>query len=154
MTCPKCKSENEEGNFCSNCANPLKKKCSECGEMEWIGRNVCETLVEEAQTKQAEYIKQGMPDLFERTAIPIVVLAAVMILFGSYVSEYHKFAWMTKTTAEIITVVGGLIGCVAIPAGLFAEAKLGVRSEAKKRREFFQKFPEYAEILKKAKGDK
>lgn len=153
MTCPKCnKAAQAEWLFCPFCQNPLKEKCPECGEMEWIGRIVCKSLVDEARTKQVEYLKQGTPDLFEKTVLPMIVLSAAMILFGAYVSEYHKVAWITKTTAEIITVVGGLIGCASIPAGLLTEAKFGVRSEAKKRQKFLQKFPEYAEILEKAKS--
>jgi len=49
MKCPKCKAENQWDNFCSNCGNQLKEKCPECGQMEEIGRNACETKVKEAR---------------------------------------------------------------------------------------------------------
>jgi hypothetical protein len=32
MECKKCKSENQNGNFCTNCGTKLKKECSYC----WI----------------------------------------------------------------------------------------------------------------------
>lgn len=32
MECKKCKSENQDGNFCTNCGTKLKKECSYC----WI----------------------------------------------------------------------------------------------------------------------
>ena len=55
MTCQKCNNGNQQGNFCCNCGNPLREKCPECGEMEIIGRPICESKLKKAKDKQYSY---------------------------------------------------------------------------------------------------
>lgn len=60
MICPKCKTENQYGNFCSNCGERLKEKCRECGKPERIGRKVCKTKIAQARERLSEYQRQNV----------------------------------------------------------------------------------------------
>ena len=54
MACPKCKSQYQFGNFCSNCGEKIREKCA-CGEMEPIKRSVCLTEAKETKDSFKDY---------------------------------------------------------------------------------------------------
>jgi hypothetical protein len=133
MTCPKCKSENQEGNFCSNCGNKLKEKCPECGEMEPIGRPVCETRLEQAESKRYDYTSRRLKNWFLFEALSIFfVMAIVALHFGQ------------EPPIKIPTIIGS-----STILTIFIVFQFNVLAEARREKEFLVKFPAEAEILRK-----
>lgn len=147
MTCPKCKSENQEGIFCSNCANPLKEKCPECGEMEEIGRPACEKKVSEIKW-EIYTIKTRTYNRYSDWGIKLAALQIIPLPIALGILEYDP----KSRVGGILLVMSILLFIV----GLFGVSTAGCLIDGlckkKRMKEFFRLHPDYAEILKKAKS--
>jgi hypothetical protein len=144
MTCPKCKN-NQFGNYCSECGEKLRERCAECGKMEFIDRKVCETKLAEAKKEKEGYI--GLWDLQIRLMQPFSVLFPIIVAF---ITEYYVQKYFPTLCRIILWSIMGVI--VLTPVVLLEIAR--VKSIKKRTREFPQKFPHLAEILKRAEGGK
>ncbi len=89
MNCPKCKDEYQGDNFCSNCGAALREKCPECGEMEAIGRAVCETELEKMESAEFEYVNKSGGLLF---LLGVVLGISAFILPGALGTASAYFA--------------------------------------------------------------
>lgn len=144
MTCPKCNNQNEGGNFCSNCAEPLKEKCPECGNMEPIGINVCMMELKKALDHKKQFT-QVMDDLSRyafsfslTTAIGVVVINEI---FNNSKNTLYYLLGIFIPFGVIIL----LFYCIL--------KKLDKRTDIKKdglKLIFAQKFPVEEEIINKA----
>lgn len=140
MTCQKCNNQNEGGNFCGNCAEPLKEKCPECGEMELIGRVVCEKKLRVAKKEWERYSMDQHDGKYIMLMFTEIILLFMSILFASHSSE-----WLLLK--EIVFVVGG-----AMVIALTFILMIIRRPVAEQR--FIRLHPDYAEIMEKEKGEK
>lgn len=161
MICPKCKSENQKGNFCSHCGNPLREKCPECGKMESIGRPVCETKVakekqekkrkiQEIWQEREDYIWNEINKLidWERVVMKItgflLIISLSMLLFAIFIA---KNPWsLFPFIGSIVIFIGSMI---ILFAGMPLAGKIDTNRKKRFKIEFYDKFPEKAEILRK-----
>lgn len=155
MICQKCKAENQSGNFCSNCGQRLKEKCSECGQMEqmeWIGRKVCTTKVKGVREKLQEYQNSTVGNW--RMILDFLLAIASMTAFGIAL-VFTDIAYFHSPIANLVTwemmlsidlsIIGFFIYLV------FKGPVWQRRARDKAQEKFFQIYPDYAELLKKAK---
>ncbi|MEA1926055.1 MAG: zinc ribbon domain-containing protein [Patescibacteria group bacterium] len=158
MICPKCKSKNQFGNFCSECGNPLKEKCPECGKMEPIGRKICETKLEEARKAQKEYLKNKVR---EWRIIGGVIggivggsILGFLTVFGFWILANAKFAEHTLISHHWQFWGGLILLGMFITLFVFPIISLGLKkqrqAEQKAIQKFLQEHPDYAEILRQA----
>ena len=152
MTCPKCKTENQNGNFCSECGEKLRERCAECGEMKPIGRPTCYKKIYEAQKKRRENRDQELKrrPLVKITAILIICMAGTICM--QIISDITRSSSLTFVTRYgdyiFITEIVMIVVFVYL---LFARnTKWHIVVDEK----FSRKFPLEAEILKKAEGEK
>jgi len=143
MNCPKCKDEYQEDNFCSNCGNQIKEKCPECGEMEFVGRLVCETLIKKIRKEQNCYMITNIFDFHEHI-MTLILVGLVIVVLG-----------FIQTESGAIPFFGIIVmGLAALDQILFL-SKIKPKLTLQAEWEFFRLHPDYAEILKKAeKGEK
>lgn len=159
MTCPKCKTENQRGSFCGECGERLRERCAECGKMEPVGRPVCETALEEASGKLSSYLAETTRRIgyseslamdFFLLGFPFVLLAVLSLYLSQFVSELGALALFS------------CYGCIGFILTRIAERRSKEKERMLKnerriawtraKMEFLQKFPHYADILKKAEG--
>ncbi len=143
MTCSKCHKENpDDSNFCRFCAEPLKEKCSECGEMERIGRAVCFKKVMEVKEALKAQMLNFNPLSF---AIGIICTALLMIFLWpsaeSPLSHYFLPILFCGISSLYFSVVAYLLIMIFIKP----------RLERKARKKLFHIHPEYKEILDRVK---
>lgn len=151
MTCPECNKEAQaEWLFCPFCQNPLKEKCPECGEMEQIGRAVCEKEVRKINIEKQQYIEKKVPDFFTRILLPGSALGTILYL-GAIISG---FIWGYDGALTVTFWVGIGILVMSVPVWRVADITVAPRLEKRAEKEFFRLHPDYAEILKKAEGEK
>ena len=145
MNCPKCnRNVGGEWLFCAWCAEPLKEKCPECGKMEKIGRAVCETRLNEANDGLQNYIKTVVGGWRLDAGIAGFILSSFLSLLIPWIDSQANF------NEEIIICL--IFVCVFVGAlALIACRMWQIRTEIKAKAEFMEKFPGYADILKKAK---
>jgi len=156
MKCPKCESENEWGNFCSGCGAQLRKKCLECGEMERIGRIVCETKIVQIKKEKEQFIaSKSWCKRWERPLVVVGILMAISsgilllggdLILGLVVDSPSFFVRILIATC--LLVGGAFLLLISGETFDLTTAKLK-RIEA----EFFQIHPDCAELLKKAEGE-
>lgn len=144
MKCTKCESENQQGKFCSNCGTKLKEKCPECGQMELIGRLVCETKLQKIDDLKWDYI------IKERKMWRFVLLSGLIgliIIFGCISPIF--------LSASFLEASGIFLFCFCLSI-LIGHKCIKFQKQAEKiaEKEFWQKHPDYVEIIKKAKGGK
>ena len=148
----------EDGNYCSHCGAQLKEECSECGEMEWIERKVCLSLYKKILNEEKELLREKVREnyinleKFDRKGTIIGV-----ILF--YVSFLILFVG-AAVKSDIICISGVGFSIMSILLGfLFKNIKRRRINEAngeidlekeKIRQKIVEKYPEYAEIIRKA----
>jgi hypothetical protein len=147
MICPKCKSADEVRNFCGNCGEELKEKCPECGQMEWIGRKICESRISKIKNEKESFIDKAM-----LPAKIVFSISVLMIIFMPYVAmEFISQVLLglkgySRLSLELSMAPGV---CTAISAGFW-----WVRREKKAKEKFSQLHPDYDELLKKAEEEK
>lgn len=172
MICPKCKSENQFGIFCSECGNQLKEKCPECGKMEPIGRKVCETKLEEAQRERYKFVAPRIRDLPDDSiyapiaTISIIIIAILVIAGGAFIVsgfslfffqlpvpdlERNRMALNFEIFGILILVVSRLIYVFANKYFVKNIKKMELDKQ-KATQKFLQENPVYAEILREAEG--
>jgi hypothetical protein len=167
MTCSKCnKIVNPDWLCCPFHAElaMLKEKCPECGEMEWIGRPVCETKLREVYEKQQKYVEKNIPprpntEKGEKT-MALVVLGHTILLFCLYLCAsffpQHLNLWRGFV---VLVAISFFLSFLYFPVtALVCSKKYSKQYDEwwKEKESLYEKFldvhPEYAEILKKAKS--
>ena len=147
MTCPKCNKEAQvDWLFCPFCQNPLKEKCPECGEMEEIGRLVCEKKIKKIADELSVYTKKEEDKYFVLRHMLgwMVGLLLIIIIAAAFLAS------------SPLTLITSLIEatCMVVTFGLcfwkILSKDFKVYHNAKK--EFYNIHPDYAEILKKPKS--
>lgn len=146
MICPKCNKEIPyDHNLCGYCGNPIREKCPECGEMEEIGRAVCETKVQSIKEQAAMFAKQKVPfgkiKPFLFLWVACLVLSVLLPLFVALYTDNLKWLW-------------GFVSfpIIYLPAFWVSDWFFDQRKKAKK--DFFRLHPDLAEMIKKAEGEK
>lgn len=163
MTCPNCKSEKQDQNFCGNCGTQLKEKCNGCGEMEKIGRVFCEAkLVEAKSILQERLCKVGHWRINCALLVFVIItipVALAVLVQGSKLLPENLESFLSKDelsvlllatllfSASISTFLGWILA--VMPAYHFQKKAI-----LKERKAFDSEFPIYAEILTKTEGDK
>ncbi len=151
MKCPKCKDEDQWENFCSNCGKQLKDKCPECGEMEWIGRKVCETKIKEAEEKLSTYQQQMVGEwrlflfiflLFAGIALATALVYTLFVYFDVF-PETSPISW--KIILPIIDLFLATFIFWLLKKFYTRQSKAFIKS----KKEFFRLHPDYAELIKK-----
>jgi hypothetical protein len=154
MTCPKCQAE-QNGNFCANCGKKLCEQCSECGEMEPIGRKACETVVKKARTSRFQF---ELRILNEMQKWPRRFSVAVVCFLGlGFVVVFSSFFFTDKESAKVIAdcyLQGFLVSLVGLLFLGFSFIRIEQISRGRAEREFSKEFPFEAGILEKMKGEK
>ncbi|MBU4257306.1 hypothetical protein L6249_01030 [Candidatus Parcubacteria bacterium] len=154
MICPKCNKETlVEWVYCPFCQNPLKKKCQECGQMELIGRPVCETKFAEIQTYTKKKVKKWRRNI---SALLLFLMCAPSALgISGMIASFKEWPPTILYLHKIFWLVAGIVSIVALtlPFGIKLInywVNLEIRAEKQAEQEFFRLHPEYAEIIKKA----
>lgn len=132
-----CKHENEKGNFCSNCGERLKEKCSECGEMETIGRVVCETKIRQINKERATFV-QEKSNYLGSIAIYLTLIFGICLAVGGFT----KIEWLIGLAPVLFIVITIYLAVVYF--------KLFDKITKKAEKEFFRLHPDYTELLKRA----
>ncbi|TSC53751.1 MAG: Uncharacterized protein LiPW39_83 [Parcubacteria group bacterium LiPW_39] len=150
MICPKCKAEDQWGNFCSNCGQKLKEKCPECGWMERIGRKVCTTKVKEVREKLQEY--QNLTVGNWRIILSILLTFTSTIALGVAliftITAYPGSPIANLITWEMMLPIDfSIFGFIVYMALKGSDWQWRVCDRAQEN--FFQLHPDYAELLKK-----
>lgn len=142
MKCPRCGSENQNDNFCGHCANPLKEKCPECGELEPIGRGMCLKRVNELE---AELMK-------ELSAVPFPprLLYPTLVFFTGFVGLlYPMTIWSTNN--KLLNAISMFGGGITMVLGIFWLNLRSRRAEQLRKKiakNFFALHPDYQGILR------
>ncbi len=143
VVCPKCRAE-------------LNQKCSECGEPERIGSQVCQKKLTEAREKLDEYVKQNRDKFLSKKWIFFsnfqnCRMTFLVVLFLLCVGIGLLLVLMKKSFfIFLISVIGSTIPMIHFFTKIEMEGrKKGLEAEKKARDEFMEKNPEEAEILKK-----
>ncbi len=154
----KCIHPDESGNFCSQCGVALREKCPECGEMEKIGRHVCENVIRKIQEEHRCFVSSHVP--VNNKLFISNISAVIALLFTA-----TGFAFVMMITA-ILQGFADDVKYLAIGLLLFGTLgillnRIYVNMLKKKKedienaeQEFFHLHPEYAEILKRAEEKK
>lgn len=142
MKCIKCGSKNQQGNFCSNCGTKLREKCPECGQMELIGRLVCETKLQKANKLRWNYVVKKTRQVWR-----VLLYASFILLIA--ILGIISIVLLTESTLEIILLCFFIIVFTLVKITKFQE-----RIEKRAEKKFFELNPEYAKIIEKAKGGK
>ena len=98
------------GIYCADCGTVLKEKCPKCGQMERIGRKVCETdlkRAEDAKKEMDEFAKRRFFAWKRRRSLQIAPFALVFII-GS--AEIPKLVPVLSRTMTSITFSMAVIG--------------------------------------------
>lgn len=152
-----CKHKNENGNFCSQCGIAIREKCPECGEMEWIGRKICEKNIKEAREAWNAYIDPIQKKSKFRTGI--ATLSTLVVVITSFVVMIiipHNFLHYHSPSDWIMFYLAALVMLPTVLGMVFISFVLGKIDAAKERDiekvrcVFKQESSDYAEILKKA----
>ncbi|HCP08498.1 MAG TPA: hypothetical protein DIT25_01725 [Candidatus Moranbacteria bacterium] len=165
MTCPKCNDNSQWGNFCSKCGNQLKEMCPECNKMEAIDRKECivnkERKKKEAMEKREEYINSRMkkrPRWNSGEGILWMGMLAGSIAAGLI---FHKmvYGWgiFFKQFPWSFLIMPASVFLFFVCVGAYFQSKIFDNLNQREKeliQEFFQKFPHYAEIIKKAEEKK
>ncbi len=144
MKCPKCNKENlSDSNFCRFCSNPLKEKCSECGEMEKIGRPVCEKRIKEISDEFKAYRKK-MEDKYFILRHAVEIIAALLLV--CFIATVIASRYLDLVAFLVFT------GC---SWGLYFLYLWRLFSKSweiydKSRNEFYKLHPDYLDLIKKA----
>lgn len=159
MTCLKCNKEvNPEWLCCPFHAEMvmLKKKCLECGEMERIGRLVCESKYKKANNEFINFMNNSRPKyvgyalIIALCSLALFLVLAFLIAIASLFLENH----ILKKMPVILFILGSFSSIIIAMIGLLLDAFLGPYSKKYREpleQEFFRLHPDYAEILEKAK---
>ena len=165
MICPKCNSQNQNGNFCGNCSNLLREKCGECGNMEPIGRLVCQSKLWGSRSDLALYvikrtrwcINMMLSAYFVCLILVIIMPPFAWIKWGddfwlaAVVGQIHQFLSITEGWEPLFWIFGFLLIFIVLPITLLSQYMDRKKKQAQE--EFLQNNPEKAELLKKAKGE-
>ena len=152
MTCPRCQTENQIGNFCSECGEKLRERCPECGGMELIGRKICESLISKATEKKYEHVWRRV----DKYLWLFVALTTMMPLLAPFLYEYYYTKGFHLNPSNpgsmlihvFVMVIAIFVVCV------IASIKYRNRRQERLLKNFSEKFPAEAEILRKAEGGK
>ncbi len=152
MTCPKCNKETRaEWVYCPFCQNPLKIKCSECGQMELICRLICETKLAEIKKELKNYKTKNV-EKWKFNIVAAIFFATIFIsmtLFVFYIANHIN----SKPIAQFLCLfILPVLSALALVTTLIKTFKWQEKEEEKAEQEFFKLHPEYAEIIKKAEG--
>lgn len=146
MNCRKCKKPiDNDSMFCKYCAIPQREKCLECGEMELIGRQVCERKLAEASSAMKTFLKTkvGQWRVYFYTVIFFFLITALMIYFATY---YRDYFLNPSVFSVICTITFALIGSII---SVLAGENWQERKKTEIMKQFITENPKYAEILKK-----
>lgn len=151
MNCPKCGSKNQKQNFCGNCGAALWEKCPECGEMELIGRRVCEK-----KYRYASNIQRTFANSYANKKLSVIMgwilcyIAGSLWIFSSYLVAKIEFPINEFAIALIL-----LLATIPISLLVITSINRKLRAMDEGKREFLKQHPDYAEILKKVEeGEK
>lgn len=169
MICPKCKSEGQEGNFCSNCGLHLRKngvilwkKCPTCGRLEPADRKVCFSKIEEAKRALADFIGNQKKKWQRRILhnLEFLVMIALIIIWGIvifYFTGYSPESYRKIQESEFGRQLFALFFLLSIAliflTGLilrYVIARLEKKLEQKDYTKFLEEAPYYAETLRSA----
>ncbi len=137
MTCPKCGSQGENENYCGNCGNKLKEKCSECGQMEAIGRPVCETKVANSKFKADEY---STSRFFESLFSIFLFTLFLALAFSISAVRFSQ-------DKGLMVAAAGVWGLASLEMFMFIP--ITYRMD-KRKKNFFLLHPDYAEMIRQA----
>lgn len=145
MNCPKCKDKDQKDNFCSNCGAALTEKCPECGEMELIGRMVCEIKYEAAKNKYCE-MYATKDKLYITWFVFITIFGFIGIVVAGKIISNH----IEKESFQVILYLSAWIFAFLWFAivGMYVD-RTEPKSKQARRVKFYKKFPEYAGIFEK-----
>jgi len=147
MNCSKCESENEWGNFCSNCGMQLRTKCPECGKMEIIGRPVCEAEIFQIKEEMRDFVWKKEKPYTLAVMIPCACILVLLSAAGMFIVEEGKGQVLIAAGICVVMVVMAV--CVYVVTESTIMKKFSQKAEA----EFFRFHPDYAELLKKAERE-
>ncbi|MFA5994300.1 MAG: hypothetical protein WC823_05050 [Parcubacteria group bacterium] len=128
-----CIHQNELGNFCGQCGVVLKERCLECGEMEKIGRVMCETRLRLAE--QERHIFMRRCDCY--LPMILIIITTIGTLWVGWSLDTSYIWW---SIIKVVLVIG-----ICVLANNFLN-----RISEKQERKFLQQNPHLAEILKQA----
>jgi hypothetical protein len=123
-----------------------KEKCPECGEMEIIGRPVCETKLMEASAFLDNFIQESIG--VKNGLIIFTTLFASFSLMILMILMIEAFKNEVSALIIFICTIVFVISCGYKIENWEASAR------KKAERSFFFEHPEYTEILKKAEEKK
>jgi hypothetical protein len=154
MRCPEChESLKIIGKFCYECTAKLTKICPVCNEIEPIDFPVCKKKFEEAQKKREEYVWQKKEEerrrvagVLEKFITKWPILFTILALFVSFFNLAF-FDSITLLIASLLTLLPLIYLAWKIPK----TRRQVNEAEEKAEEEFFEKFPEYGELLRKEK---
>lgn len=166
MTCPKCNKEIPyDHNLCGYCGNLIREKCLDCGEMEIIGRVVCEKALTDAEEIKEEFVSgkiRKLPDFSSRVSqlhalaeALLLLVALIMFLAGIilYVTK-HKInpsLFVSAVTLGTMFFVAYKYSSKYFQGNIDKMRQDGERAE----QEFFNlpEYERYSEIIKKSEGE-
>lgn len=142
MECPACKTEYPVGNFCIDCGSRLQEKCPDCGKMEPVGREVCQTKLTSACKMHREYL--GIMAK-KASSIHTIVLSLALAVWLTLAFFWLFIGEEVKNPPARSTVIGFGIALI-----FFVIAKDPIQNNVKKRanKYFCSSHPTEAALLK------
>lgn len=145
MKCRKCEKEiKDDSVYCSYCAEPQREKCQECGELELIGRKVCESKYKEATETLDSFLYEKVGKWREHITICLAVFVVEAVIISALlIFSRYQLAWMIP-----VIIITTLLGTGIVMTGY----RLQNKAEKDARDKFMQQFGKYADIILKVEN--
>ncbi|EKE21802.1 MAG: hypothetical protein ACD_7C00125G0005 [uncultured bacterium] len=143
--------------FCASCGIALKEKCPECGEMELIGRKICQTKLSEAITARNRSKKEtrGKIDT-QRFSIGLLAIIGffIFILIGALFNHYYIIASHTNAVLAVFVVTAMALSMSFLILDMIFWDKWKRKKLQEAEDKFLEENPVYAGIIRQAEEDK
>lgn len=148
MTCPKCKTEDQSDNFCSNCGAKMEQN---------VAKSVWYKFLNEYLDNQPRFVRTVK---IWKIGFPFYIVMFVVMTFFLFREQYPSrvVEYLSIDPNGWANIFLGLGFCIVVlsPILFFTMYIWKIRDvyEQEAKSLFCKKFPAEAEILKKAEGEK
>lgn len=162
MKCPKCNSENQNGNFCSKCGKklvekgkPLYGRCPTCGKtegMNWIKKQLCADAFWKAKNELNAYTDAKVEERHKKWNFVVYpnwggYLFGIMLISACFLLFVSKAPYILVYIIAVILAAFLLFLIWFVVEWIITRAKRKTYEKAKD--EFLQLHPDYAELIKR-----
>jgi len=148
-----CNHHYQRGSFCKLCGVTLEEKCPECGEMELIGRKVCQTKLSEAITARNQSKKETRGKIDKRRfniGLLTIIGFCIFILIGALINRYYIIESYHNAVLAMFVVTAIALSMLFLILDMIFWDKWKCKKLQEAENKFLSENPAYAEIIRQA----